>query len=358
MITIHQTIPEFPTFSDLLHYDPDTSVFFDIETTGFSPASSIVFLIGVIYKADHNWQFSQFLAETPQEEKDLIETFLTLTSAYKTFIHFNGSTFDLPYLSQKVEQYKLANTLTSLHSIDLYQKFRPLKKLFSLEHLNQISLERFLKWEREDRLTGRHMISLFQKYTRSKNSDLKELLLLHNHDDLIGMTKLLKLCTYSALTELATDPVLQTNTENVRQIQIAFSLNTAIPCPLSCLIDHTWQLEIQDTSGILAFPVTHGELLYFFPDYKNYYYLPIEDQAIHKSVGTYVDKAHRQQAKAQNCYVRKTGNFLPQPEPFFEPVFRVSYEDPAYYFEYTDAFLNNPEVQLHYIQLILSRLTR
>lgn len=357
MITIHQTIPEFSTFSELLHYDPETSVFFDIETTGFSPASSVVFLIGAIYKTENNWKLSQYLAENPQEEKALIETFLTLTATYETLIHFNGATFDLPYLSQKAEQYQLTNTLTYLQSIDLYQNFRPLKKLFSLEHMNQSSLERFLNWERTDRLTGRHMVSLFQKYTRSKEPGLRELLLLHNHDDLIGMTKLLCLCTYSSLAKLAKQPVLQTNSLDSSQFQILFSLHTAILHPLSCLINHIWQLDIQGTSGTLSIPVIRGELLYFFPDYKNYYYLPLEDQAIHKSVGTYVDKAHRQQAKAQNCYIRKNSSFLPQPESLFEPVFRVSYEDPVRYFECTSAFADNSEALLQYVQLILQKLT-
>ena len=38
-------------------------------------------------------------------------------------------------------------------------------------------------------------------------------------------------------------------------------------------------------------------LKYFYDNYKDYFYLPKEDTAIHKSVATYVDKDFRQKAK-------------------------------------------------------------
>ncbi|MGN1205819.1 MAG: hypothetical protein ACI4SQ_02395, partial [Eubacterium sp.] len=45
-------------------------------------------------------------------------------------------------------------------------------------------------------------------------------------------------------------------------------------------------------------------------DYQNYYYLPTEDTAIHKSVGIYVEKEFREPAKASNCYLKKKGEFV------------------------------------------------
>ena len=54
-----------------------------------------------------------------------------------------------------------------------------------------------------------------------------------------------------------------------------------------------------------------GELKTFFKDYKDYYYLPAEDTAIHKSVGEFVDKKARVQATARTAYIKKTGSFLP-----------------------------------------------
>lgn len=356
MVTIHHTIPSFPDYCAFLDYQPAASAFFDIETTGFSPASSVVFLIGILYQKEHEWQFTQLLAEAASEEKELLSAFFSLIQTCNTLIHFNGSTFDLPYLIQKAEHYQLPHPLHNMKSIDLYQTFRSLKKLFSLERMNQISLEQFLGWQRRDQLTGKHMVTLFQKYAASKEKQIQQLLLLHNHDDLIGMTQLLNLCHYQMLPELILEWDFPASIcESDSMIQIPFSLSAALPHRLTCKIQDTYQLDIQGTSGTLTIPCLHGELLYFFPDYKNYYYLPTEDQAIHKSVGTYVDKKYRQPAKPQNCYIRKYGSFLPQPTTIFEPVFQTSYDDKHIFFEYIDSPARDPELLHAYIRCILQK---
>lgn len=68
--------------------------------------------------------------------------------------------------------------------------------------------------------------------------------------------------------------------------------------------------------------IFEGEMRHFYSDYKNYYYLPKEDMAIHKSVAAYVDHEYREKCKAYNCYVRKTGTFIRQYSDFMKPEFR------------------------------------
>lgn len=362
MITIQKALEPFDTFCDFLGYHPEHTLFFDIETTGFSPASSMVFLIGAIYLKDGNWQFTQYLAENQIEEQELVRDFLDLAGQFDTLIHFNGSTFDIPYLVQKAADYELENPLSNMKSIDLYQKFRPLKKLLSLERMNQTSIEQFLQYQREDKLTGKHMVSLFQKYAASKEPGIRDLLLLHNHDDLLGMTQILRMCAYLMLPDAVTEPIVfrRCEPEDFCFTDTVFALNitltTPLPHPLDCTIDDIYRLHIRDTHATLTFPAFCGELRYFFDDYKNYYYLPLEDQAIHKSIGAYVDKEHRKAARPQTCYVRKTGVFLPQPEAVFEPVFRKSYEEKQLYLEYTDDIpMQNEKLQL-YAKVILSKI--
>ena len=49
-----------------------------------------------------------------------------------------------------------------------------------------------------------------------------------------------------------------------------------------------------------------GELRFFYDGSpKDYYYLPAEDIAVHKSIASAVDKEHRVQANASNCYGKK-----------------------------------------------------
>lgn len=61
----------------------------------------------------------------------------------------------------------------------------------------------------------------------------------------------------------------------------------------------------------LSLPLYRGVLKFFFPDHKDYYYLPQEDTAIHKSVAQFVDASCRRKATAANCYTKKEGIFLP-----------------------------------------------
>ncbi|MDO4961689.1 MAG: hypothetical protein Q4E57_07555, partial [Eubacteriales bacterium] len=74
-----------------------------------------------------------------------------------------------------------------------------------------------------------------------------------------------------------------------------------------------------------------GELRSFYADYKNYYYLPAEDMAVHKSVGEFVDKKARRQATARTCYQRVKGLFIPETEAVFAPMMYKEYKAaPAY----------------------------
>ena len=77
---------------------------------------------------------------------------------------------------------------------------------------------------------------------------------------------------------------------------------------------------------------------YFYSNYQDYYYLPAEDTAMHKSIATFVDKEHRIQATASNCYTRKKALFLPQWEVLFTPFFKRDYKAKEYFFELTDEF--------------------
>jgi hypothetical protein len=75
-------------------------------------------------------------------------------------------------------------------------------------------------------------------------------------------------------------------------------------------------------------PLYLGEFYHFYKDYRNYYYLPKEDMAVHKSVGSYVDREYRRQATASTCYTKKNGCFFPLPAAFDEtiPLFRENFK--------------------------------
>lgn len=88
------------------------------------------------------------------------------------------------------------------------------------------------------------------------------------------------------------------------------SYEFSLPRPLSRKNDAA-EISLERNRGIIKMPVFSGTLKYFFPDYKNYYYLPGEDMAVHRSVGQFTDSAFREPAKKETCYIKKEGLFLP-----------------------------------------------
>lgn len=363
MITITETIKPFETYDIILGYHPEKVLFFDIETTGLSAASSIVFLIGVIRFDENAWQLTQWLAEAPQDEPRLLQAFLPMAENARTLIHFNGQTFDLPYIKERASFYGFSYSLDTTESLDLYQKFRPLKKMLGLDRMNQISLESYLGWHRNDRLTGKHMISLFKKYTASGEIGLRDLLILHNHDDMTGMTQLLR---YSAFLMLfagkisaahAEAPSIPSDIPEGTKIPWQISFTLEAPLPFDLTLEQPYHLSVHEEKGILTIPLYFGELLYFFPDYKNYYYLPLENQAIHKSVAAYVDKEYRIPARPDSCYTRRTGLFLPQPKELFSPAFRDSFRSKDLYFSWSDEICEKEEMLRNYLCTLLAAFT-
>jgi len=70
-------------------------------------------------------------------------------------------------------------------------------------------------------------------------------------------------------------------------------------------------IVLSGRTAIIKVPLIHDQLRHYFDDYKNYYYLPESDEALHKSVAAFVDKSRRRQAKADDCYMKLEGSFFP-----------------------------------------------
>lgn len=357
MIKIRRKIPDFAAWSHILSYIPERSLFFDIETTGLSAASSSLYLIGSIGLDGSDWMLCQWLADDPSEEEMVLTSFLEYASGYDTLVHFNGSTFDLPFLSKKCSRYHLADTLSEKESLDLYREFRPLKALLGLEHMNQTALQAFLGLKRADTMDGKELIPVYKKYVSGTAPELSEPLLLHNEEDLLGMTQILPMAAYLALMNgdirMESCRLTEDICSHMQTAVLSFRPANVLPQPVSIQICDSCLLECDASRGSLRIPVFQGTLLYFFENYRDYYYLPLEDQAVHKSVAAFVDRQHRQPARPANCYTRKSGCFLPQPEAILVPSFRSSWKSRQLYAEYDPVWETDAGPLLKYVQAML-----
>ena len=76
MKTISYIFNQLKTKYDLsLVADPQKVLFIDIETTGLSPKTSTIYLIGACYYKEQEWHGIQWFAETPEEEELLLHSF-------------------------------------------------------------------------------------------------------------------------------------------------------------------------------------------------------------------------------------------------------------------------------------------
>lgn len=320
----------------------DKILFLDIETTGFTAKSSSLYLIGTAYLEDGKWYVKQWFANTYEEEKEIISAFFSFARKFTHLIHFNGNNFDLPFIQQKCKQYDLPYQFGNLEGIDIYRRIAPYKSFLRLPNCKQKTLEQFLGIEREDTYSGGELISVYHTYVKTPTDYALQALALHNADDLAGMLKVLPLLSYyDLLNELPRPKKVQANYYNDmngdrhQELIMKLSLPSPLPRALSGTADGCY-FKGEGTEGTLRVPLYEEEMKYFYSNYKNYYYLPDEDTAIHKSVASYVDKKHRVQATAKNCYTRKLSTYLPQWDILFQPFFKRSYDDRNVFFELTE----------------------
>lgn len=346
------------------HFPLGETLIFDIETTGFSACNSQLYLIGCIYFEEESPKIRQWFAETPADESLLITEFFHFIENYHYLLHYNGSGFDIPYLTQKAEFLELKGSFLHMQSIDLYKILSPFRTLLKLENIKQKTVENYLGITREDLYQGGELIHIYHQYLKSPSEENHNLLLLHNHDDICGLLLLTPLLAFIDITKeqlqfIGVELCDYQSFEGItkKEAYLSFSLPSPLPKPVS-FAREGFYLSMQGTRGRLRIPAYMGELKFFYEDYKNYYYLPLEDTAIHKSVAEYVDKDYRQRAKANNCYNRKSSVFLPQFSRKISPCFQKDYKDKNFYFEASTENLEHTMVMKEYLWDILSFLMK
>ena len=334
----------------------EDAMLYDIETTGLNPKASQLYLLGVLLFHKENSELIQYFAESVLDEEEILEQFFQLCKTKRVLISFNGEGFDNRFVESMAKSYGKLPLHLYLKQLDLFKLIRKRKKFYGLESCSLKSCERFLGIHREDRCSGGELISVYQEYLQDKGSEKKNMLLLHNREDIQNLPALFSFLAYENIFQgnvhfqraeiLARDEIIKKNcsnqTESTLEIEhseleetnnchtsekicLKFSLPSPVPVPLT-LAPKNYLLEIKDKSLILTVPLYQGELCYFFKDYKDYEFIPSEDRVVHKSLASMYPKEMREKAKASTAYQKMKSFFLPvfQEE---EKVFKKTYQD-------------------------------
>ncbi|MGN0466623.1 MAG: ribonuclease H-like domain-containing protein [Lachnospiraceae bacterium] len=359
MLTIQKKLSHIE--DSLLNIIPKNYIFFDIETTGLKKETTSLYLIGCIYFKENTWNLIQFFNEDNASEKQILEAFFSILSLDTCLIHYNGIRFDIPYINYKRKQYHLdeIGTKTCPLSVDLYCEFSKLKNILILDGKRQKDLEKFFNLSREDKRNGGELIPIYYSYIKTKDKKLLSLLLLHNEDDILGLFSLFgKFLPYHDLSDGNFSITNLRCTKNI--LSISFSLPQSLPKEIRRKKEGIY-FHIEKDKGILSVCLCEEELKFFYPNYKEYYYLLAEDYAIHKSIAQFVDKNYRKKATAKTCYQKKESIFLPLCKTFpiknFSDleIFRKDYADKQTYIEYKKELSTNfwrTYVHSYYISLL------
>ncbi len=373
MITKEYALNQMPGYPFDKDYDLSRIAFFDIETTGFAAESTYLYLIGCSYYKDSSFRLIQWFSEGIKEESLLITSFFEFLKNYDVLLHYNGNGFDIPYLQRKIAVLNLDYSFDQVTSFDIYKKLQPYKKIFKLSSFKLKSLEVFLNIRRQDTFDGGDLIQVYQSYigkrhyenlwktrnsitelpTTSEADILLRQLLLHNADDIQGLLLISPILSYIDLFEKPIR-ILQAGV-NDDILSIRFEISANLPVSISYGNDLVHLVAFENTA-LITVRVYEGELKYFYDNYKDYYYLPAEDCAIHKSVAHFVEKDYRVKAKPSNCYTKKKGIFAPQYELLITPYFKINHNDKLTFLEIHTDFLLQEDNLEPYVTHLLTHL--
>ena len=181
----------------------------DIETTGLDRRRNR-FILGGLYDPKER-QLHQVFAEDISEEAEALAEFTALVKKYDVIVTYNGRHFDLPFLEERLRRTGLASGYGSGYGseyesghrtgygfgydLDLYQVVNghsPLRRL--LPNLKQKTVEAYMGlWaDRSDEISGAESVQLYEHYTRTKDPQARRQILLHNSDDVLQLTRLMK----------------------------------------------------------------------------------------------------------------------------------------------------------------------
>jgi hypothetical protein len=238
----------------------------------------------------------------------------------------------------------------------------PYKYFLKLPNCKQKTLEQYLGINRKDVFSGGELISIYHEYVKNPSEFCEKSLFLHNADDLRGMLEILPMLSYYDMLngsvkarKVQANSYKDYNGNRFKELLITITLSSPLPKAVSASANNCY-FHAEGSEATIKVPIYEEELKYFYSNYQDYYYLPAEDIALHKSVATFVEKAHRVQASASNCYTRKMSQYLPQWDILFEPFYKKEYKSHELFFELTDEMKRDRTAFTAYANHIMSMI--
>lgn len=169
-------------------HEPEDFVFFDIETLGLFSRPIILFGMGSL----ENGQLvinQYLLRDIEEEEAALLATIEHFSGDHPALVTFNGKSFDLPYLTDRLAYYGLGSPAEIPHYDMLHFSRRRWKGEFPSLRLTALEKE-VLGISRSNDVPGQMVPEFYATYQRSGNCGPLVPILEHNKQDVVSLALL------------------------------------------------------------------------------------------------------------------------------------------------------------------------
>lgn len=172
---------------------------FDIETLGLNSLSSPMILAGFMsFDENDQCRITQYFAESLEDEREILTSLREDFSKVDYILTFNGKHFDMPFVAKRASIHRVKDIELGIYNLDLYLVLNGHSDVkHTLENLKQKTVEKYMGLSdgREDGITGAESIMLYEAYLEcddlQEKQRLEDIILLHNHDDLLQLAQLL-----------------------------------------------------------------------------------------------------------------------------------------------------------------------
>ena len=215
-------------------FSPGELLFFDTETTGLPRgAGTVAFLIGYGRIDGQELEITQVLMRDYPQEAQLLEAFLNQVRTSRCLVSYNGSSFDLPLLQGRLVMNRIEEDLGLRPHLDLLHVARRVFKL----RLGRCPLTRMEEMVfnhiREDDLPGAQVPARYFEYLKTRDENLLNDILRHNHQDIITLVRL-----YLHIAALCANPLDSAHHQDIFSLGRAFERmgqpDRAIACYKAC----------------------------------------------------------------------------------------------------------------------------
>lgn len=162
-------------------------LFFDTETTGLGGSGAVAFLVGCGFVIDDKFEIRQYLIPDYSDETAMLETLLEEFTPDKNLVSFNGTSFDLPLLRDRMIINRVAKEIKHENHLDLLHTNRRIFKR-RLKDCTLVNLEKELfNFFRKDDIPGYLIPSVYFEWLSDENPELLKDVMIHNRFDILSM---------------------------------------------------------------------------------------------------------------------------------------------------------------------------